>query len=101
MPEPERTCIGCRIRATKSSMIRVAWQPELSAVSVDEKQSLPGRGAYVHLSIPCLEKGQRRVRGALRIPGTVDWATVSDPWAFLRTLAKLDQAQLSATSGFD
>ncbi len=90
MPQPERTCIGCRIRDTKSALTRVVWQPEFAAVSLDEKQSLPGRGAYVHLLLPCLEKGQRRVRGALRIPGTVDWRTVSEPWASLRTLAKLD-----------
>ena len=89
MPQPERTCIGCRIRDTKSALTRVVWQPELAAVSLDEKQSLPGRGAYVHLLLPCLEKGKRRVRGALRIPGTVDWRNASDPWALLRTLAKL------------
>ena len=69
-------------------MTRVVWQPDLGALSVDEKQSLPGRGAYVHLLLPCLEKGQRRVRGALRIPGTVDWGTDSELWASLRTLAK-------------
>ena len=32
MPQPERTCIGCRTRATKSALTRVVWQPELAAV---------------------------------------------------------------------
>ena len=90
MPHPERTCIGCRVRSSKSALIRVVWQPEVAAVTVDEKQSLRGRGAYVHLSLLCLEKGQRRVRGALRIPSTIDWNTVSEPWASLRTIAKID-----------
>ncbi len=88
MADPQRTCIGCRQPATKPELIRVVWQHKLSAVTVDSRHSLPGRGAYLHLALPCIEKGQRRVRGALRIPGTVDWNTVSEPWAMLRTLAK-------------
>ncbi len=87
MQEPQRTCIGCRQPATKTELIRVVWQHELCAVTVDSRNTLPGRGAYLHLALPCIEKGQRRVRGALRIPGTVDWRTVSEPWAILRTLA--------------
>lgn len=65
----------------------MVWQEELSAVTVDSHNSFPGRGAYIHLALSCIEKGQRRVRGALRIPGTVDWRTVSEPWVGLRTLA--------------
>jgi predicted RNA-binding protein YlxR (DUF448 family) len=84
--EPQRTCIGCRQTGKKNELIRVVWQKELSAVTVDSRKSLPGRGAYLHLALPCLEKGQRRVRGALRIPGTVDWSTVSEPWLSLRKL---------------
>ena len=65
----------------------MVWQQDLSSVTVDSHNSLPGRGAYIHLALSCIEKGQRRVRGALRIPGTVDWRTVSEPWVGLRTLA--------------
>ena len=65
----------------------MVWQEELSAVTVDSHNTLPGRGAYIHLALSCIEKGQRRVRGALRIPGTVDWRTVSEPWVGLSTLA--------------
>lgn len=56
------------------------------AVVADFHQCLSGRGAYLHLALPCIEKGQRRVRGALRISGAVDWRTVSEPWADLRML---------------
>ena len=65
----------------------MVWQENLSAVTVDSRKCLPGRGAYLHLRLQCLEKGQRRVRGALRIPGTVDWPSVSEPWVSLRMLA--------------
>ena len=65
----------------------MVWQAGLSAVTVDSHNSLPGRGAYIHLALSCIEKGQRRVRGALRIPGTVDWRTVSEPWVGLSALA--------------
>lgn len=65
----------------------MVWQEDLRAVTIDSHNLLPGRGAYLHLALSCIEKGQRRVRGALRIPGTVDWRTVSEPWVGLRTLA--------------
>ncbi len=67
----------------------MVWQEELNAVTIDSHNSISGRGAYLHLAIHCIEKGQRRVRGALRIPGTVDWRTVSDTWVVLRTLANV------------
>lgn len=84
---PLRTCIGCRQKLIKGELVRLVWQADLRSITVDSSNVLPGRGAYVHLVVSCLEKGQRRVRGALRIPGTVDWRTVSEPWTDLRTLA--------------
>lgn len=84
MTLPVRTCLGCRVPGPKSELVRLIWQGPTLEIVLDFAQNSPGRGAYLHPSYKCVEKGSRRVRGALRIPGTVDWRTVSEPWADLR-----------------
>jgi len=55
---PMRTCVGCRERAAKSSLLRlVAVGGDLVP---DPGTRLPGRGAYLHPSLACLELAQRR-----------------------------------------
>jgi predicted RNA-binding protein YlxR (DUF448 family) len=63
---PERTCIGCRGRASKKSLIRLVRGAD-ETVRVDQTGGAPGRGAYVH-GPDCLEAAaERRVLGkALR-----------------------------------
>ena len=72
--EPVRTCLGCRQRADVSSLLRVVAVggealPDPSAV-------LPGRGAWVHPVVSCLDKAtQRRAFGrALRVTEALDTA---------------------------
>ncbi|HEY1330432.1 MAG TPA: YlxR family protein [Actinomycetota bacterium] len=60
--EPERTCVGCRARAPKASLVRIRRSPD-GDVSVDPTGSAPGRGAYVHAATPCAAMALRR--GAL------------------------------------
>ncbi|HEV7955804.1 MAG TPA: YlxR family protein [Marisediminicola sp.] len=48
-----RTCLGCRQRATKSSLLRLVARGD--EVVVDHSTSLPGRGAWVHPSIDCVD----------------------------------------------
>ncbi|MFC4243055.1 YlxR family protein [Gryllotalpicola reticulitermitis] len=70
--EPVRTCIGCRSRAPRSSLLRVVAHD--SAVVADESATMPGRGAWLHPSIECMNKAlQRKAFGrALRVSGALD-----------------------------
>ena len=59
--EPERSCVGCRERAPKAELVRVARTP--AGVRVDPRGNAPGRGAYVHRDPACVAAALRR--GAL------------------------------------
>jgi hypothetical protein len=52
---PQRTCVGCRTILPKRSLIRLVSRPE--GVQIDPTGKLAGRGAYLHNSRPCWEKG--------------------------------------------
>ncbi|WP_458245955.1 YlxR family protein [Streptomyces sp. MAI_2237] len=69
---PERTCVGCRERAVKPDLLRiVAIKDECVP---DPRGTLPGRGAYVHPALVCLDQAVRRraFTRALRAPGALD-----------------------------
>ena len=69
---PERTCVGCRERAAKKDLLRiVAVEGECVP---DHRGRLPGRGAYVHPALVCLDLAVRRraFTRALRAPGALD-----------------------------
>ncbi|MGW9591448.1 YlxR family protein [Streptomyces chartreusis] len=69
---PERTCVGCRERAAKADLLRiVAIKDECVP---DPSGTLPGRGAYVHPALVCLDQAVRRraFTRALRAPGALD-----------------------------
>ncbi|MFI1280795.1 MULTISPECIES: YlxR family protein [unclassified Streptomyces] len=73
-PRPERTCVGCRERAAKSDLLRiVAIEDECVP---DPRGTLPGRGAYVHPAVVCLDQAVRRraFPRALRSAGALDTA---------------------------
>jgi predicted RNA-binding protein YlxR (DUF448 family) len=67
MSEPVRTCIGCRKRAVKSELVRLVWRG--AAVWADLRQTEPGRGAYLHQRVQCLEAALRKraIGRALRV----------------------------------
>jgi uncharacterized protein len=70
--DPVRTCVGCRARAPRSSLVRfVARDSELV---VDEKAVLPGRGAWLHPTLDCFHTAiKRRAFGrALRVQGQLE-----------------------------
>ena len=56
--EPERSCVGCRQRAPKAELLRVARTP--AGVRVDPPGNAPGRGAYVHRDPGCVEAALRK-----------------------------------------
>jgi hypothetical protein len=51
--EPERTCVGCRERSPKRSLLRIAATPS-GEILVDPTGRAPGRGAYVHRDSACV-----------------------------------------------
>lgn len=51
---PERTCVGCRGRAPKGSLLRIVRSVE-GSVRVDPRGTAPGRGAYVHRDRACVD----------------------------------------------
>ncbi|TFD76466.1 YlxR family protein [Cryobacterium fucosi] len=70
--EPVRTCIGCRSRAPRSSLLRVVARE--SELVVDETATLPGRGAWLHPTAACFQDAQRRhaFGRALRVTRSLD-----------------------------
>ena len=71
-----RTCIGCRVRASKSEMLRVTARD--GACLPDPRSRQPGRGAYLHPATACLGLAERRraFPRALRVAGALDVAPV-------------------------
>ncbi|TFC51359.1 YlxR family protein [Cryobacterium sp. TMT2-17-1] len=69
---PVRTCIGCRLRAPRSSLLRVVAQE--SELVVDETATLPGRGAWLHPTTACFRDALRRhaFGRALRVTSSMD-----------------------------
>jgi len=70
--EPVRTCLGCRKRADRSSLLRVVAQD--GEVVADVSASASGRGAWVHPTQKCVETArERKAFGrALRVNSTLD-----------------------------
>ncbi|MCR2816002.1 YlxR family protein [Microbacterium jiangjiandongii] len=73
-----RTCVGCRARAPRATLTRVVAVG--LQVVVDERGSLPGRGAWVHDTSECVDAAiRRRAFGrALRVSGSLDTQTLQN-----------------------
>lgn len=69
---PERTCVGCRERAAKSDLLRIVVDGEQCVP--DQRGTLPGRGAYMHPALVCLDLAVRRraFPRAFRVQGPLD-----------------------------
>ncbi|MDH3958516.1 MAG: YlxR family protein [Actinomycetota bacterium] len=76
--QPTRTCVGCRTRAGKSELLRVTARDGLCVP--DPRSRQPGRGAYLHPVISCLDLADRRraLPRALRVPGGLDTGAVRE-----------------------
>jgi predicted RNA-binding protein YlxR (DUF448 family) len=59
---PVRTCVGCRGRAPKADLLRLNVGAA-GSIRLDLSGSGPGRGAYVHRRLSCVEAALSR--GAL------------------------------------
>src|ERR1700761_8110484 len=83
--KPLRSCVGCKARAAKSSMLRLVAAG--NGIVPDPQARQPGRGAYLHPSLACFELAQRRraFSRALRAPGALDAASLASYLARLDT----------------
>ena len=81
--EPVRTCVGCRSRAPRSSLLRVVVQQ--SVLVADPSATRPGRGAWLHPVVECLDLAEKRrsFGRALRVEGAIDTAAIRSQ--FIRT----------------
>jgi predicted RNA-binding protein YlxR (DUF448 family) len=72
--EPVRTCVGCRVRAAKSDLLRVVAVE--GVLLPDRRGTSIGRGAHLHLDPDCLALAERRraFPRALRLEGPLDAA---------------------------
>ena len=75
--QPVRTCVGCKARVAKSSMLRLVVAGD--GIVPDPQARQPGRGAYLHLSLACFELAQRRraFSRALRASGSPSTAPLA------------------------
>ena len=73
-----RTCIGCGERAAKPDLVRVVAAGD--ELVPDVAMRLPGRGAYMHPHVACLELAQRRkaFARALHVPATLPAGKVAE-----------------------
>ncbi|MEO9221730.1 MAG: YlxR family protein [Mycobacteriaceae bacterium] len=74
--QPERTCVGCRTRASATGLLRVVARG--SRVTPDPQRRLTGRGAWLHPDRVCVAAAERRraFPRALRVPGPLDVSAV-------------------------
>jgi predicted RNA-binding protein YlxR (DUF448 family) len=73
---PTRMCVGCRSRAARSVLLRVVVVG--GNLVPDRRATLPGRGAWLHRDLHCLDEAERRraIPRALRVSGPLDTAAV-------------------------
>ena len=57
--EPIRTCVACRQEAEKETLVRIVRDPGGRA-AVDLGGHAPGRGAYLHRNLSCVEVARKK-----------------------------------------
>ena len=81
---PVRMCAGCRGRSAKAELIRVVARHGVGVV--DEKQTEPGRGVYLHPRTECLDQAVKR-----RTIGRLLRAEIDGPRTAEQIRFRLDQ----------
>lgn len=79
---PMRSCVGCKMRAAKSDLLRLAVVrvDEEFRVVPDPRGERSGRGASLHPDPHCLDLAERRraFPRAFRLPGPLDSTAVRE-----------------------
>jgi predicted RNA-binding protein YlxR (DUF448 family) len=90
---PVRTCIGCRKQGSRSELVRLVAQGSgSSAVLVDVRRRMAGRGAWLHPNEKCLALAIKRRAFGRALAG----ATETD--AVERYLAGMPPAEAPAAA---
>src|SRR5690242_19406136 len=73
-----RTCVSSKERSAKSSLLRLVAVGDV--IQPDPRARLPGRGAYLHPSLACLDLARRRKAfpRALRTAGSLSLAPLAE-----------------------
>ena len=94
-----RTCVGCRGRDERSKLLRVVVidRGDGPVLTLDERRRLPGRGAWLHARIECLDQAVRRhaFGRALRVGAAFD---LGDLAAHVSALAGREQHDTGAVT---
>lgn len=97
-----RTCVGCRARGERSQLLRVVVVQDEDAggfaVVLDQRRRIPGRGAWLHARVDCVNAAvRRRAFGrALRVSVPLD---VSELRARVAALGSMEQESGAVTDG--
>lgn len=76
--QPTRTCVGCMVREPRERLLRLVRGPD-GVVAPDPRAREPGRGAWVHRRLSCLDRAQtpralgRAFRGKVKPPRSGAW----------------------------
>ena len=98
---PVRTCVGCRVRASRAALLRVvAVEAGEIVVVPDPHHRLAGRGAWLHPDPSCLDLAERRraFPRALRRVGPLDSSPVRE---FLTAGRPQSTSTVTDGSGFE
>jgi uncharacterized protein len=76
MAGPVRMCAGCRGRAAKAELIRIVARNGVGMV--DERQTAPGRGIYLHPRRECLDQAVRRRSMGRLLRAEIDGARTAE-----------------------
>ncbi|HVT21122.1 MAG TPA: YlxR family protein [Mycobacteriales bacterium] len=89
--EPVRTCVGCRVSAAKSELLRVVAVE--GTLTPDPRGTSPGRGAHLHPDPACLALAERRraFPRALRLAGPLDTEVLRQHLAALQTMGRTER----------
>ncbi|GAB76511.1 hypothetical protein SAMN05421595_1639 [Austwickia chelonae] len=91
---PVRMCVGCRGRDARSTLLRVVVIAREGSPSlvIDRARCLPGRGAWVHARVECVDLAVRRKAfgRALRATIGLDPAEVREQIVKLAVQEQLD-----------
>jgi len=76
MAAPVRMCAGCRGRAAKAELIRIVARDGVG--TVDDRQTAPGRGVYLHPRRECLDQAVRRRSMGRLLRAEIDGARTAE-----------------------
>ena len=74
--EAVRTCLGCRQRAPRSSLLRIVARDGRAVADVTA--SLPGRGAWVHPDPGCVDAAVKRKAFGRALRTVISTASLPD-----------------------